>query len=177
MWIFHPDGFCSVVIDRQQPGNLLCRGRVKGDLERLFPEFKSEVKVTPANDYRFRISVPRTYVAQKMREAVEFIDYDNFKHACPPDRQVPYLRVWNTMMDLQMDRVPYHVRRAAGNTIVGKKAKKGKRGRANRTIRADQVKSDADYYEWLAAQPVHQTYSDPDREEAEAFFAQQELWR
>ena len=37
MWIFHPDGFCSVVIDAEKPGNLLVRARVRADLERLFP--------------------------------------------------------------------------------------------------------------------------------------------
>jgi hypothetical protein len=171
VWIFHPDGFCSVVIDRQRPGNLHCRGRVKGDLEKLFPEFKKDVTVSPERDYRFRLSVPRTYVAQKMREAVEFIDYDNFKHACPPDRQSPYLRVWNVMFNLQDERAPRRRLPAVGAT------KKGKRGKKRRAIRIDEVQTDADYYEWLAAQPTTDTFSDPEREEAEAFFRQQELWR
>lgn len=168
MWIFHPDGFCSVVIDRERPDNLLCRGRVKGDLEKLFPEFKKDVTVSPERDYRFRVSVPRAYVAQKMREAVEFIDYDNFKHACPTDRQSPYLRVWNVMFDLQNQRAP-RLRVADARS----KPKRGKKA----TIRADQVQTDADYYEWLAGTTPVDTYSSPDREEAEAFFRQQELWR
>jgi len=112
-----------------------------------------------------------------MREAVEFIDYDNFKHACPPDRQAPYLRVWGAMMDLQLDRAPRAPRAPYYRSPAVGAAKKGKRGKKRRAIRIDQVQTDADYYEWLAAQPTTDTFSDPEREEAEAFFRQQELWR
>lgn len=104
MWIFHPLGFASVVTDRQNPANLLARGRVRGDLERLFPEFKKAITVSPTRDYRFRVSVPREVVADRLAELAEFIDYDNFKDACPDGRHMPYLRVWTVMHELQQDR-------------------------------------------------------------------------
>jgi len=133
MWLFHPDGFCSIVVDAQRPGNLLVRGRVKGDLERLFPGFR--VEVTPNHDYRFRISVPREHVADRVAEAIEAIDYPNFKHECAADRQAPYLRVWSVMHELQLARAP-----------------KQRRAKPRRRLQARDVYTDADYYEWFAQQ-------------------------
>ncbi len=158
MWIFHPLGFASIVADRQNPANLLARGRVRGDLERLFPGCR--VTVSPERDYRFRASVPREAVADRLAELAEVIDYDNFKDACPDDRHLPYLRVWSVMNSLQQDRAPV-ARRPA---VISKKAK---RRRKRVGLLPENVKTDADYYEWLTAQP--RTYSDPDREEAETF--------
>jgi len=111
MWLFHPLGFCSVVIDRQRPGRLLCRARVKGDLERLFPKNEERVTTSTDRDYRFRVSVPKEAVAARLAELAQLINYDNFKEACPADRHAPYLRVWNVMYDLQLDRAPRRRRR------------------------------------------------------------------
>lgn len=101
MWIFHPLGFASVVINRQVPGELLCRSRVRVTVARLFPDHAGRIRRTPGSDYLFRVSVPRSEVAARVAEMVEAIDYGNFKDACPRDRHDPYLRVWTAMYQLQ----------------------------------------------------------------------------
>ena len=105
MWLFHPLGFASIVEDLEAPGNLLVRGRVAGDLERLFPGH-GRPQVTPDRDYRYRMSLPRELVAERLAElALDEIDYPNFKDACPDDRHLPYLRVWTAMHELQQERI------------------------------------------------------------------------
>lgn len=115
MWIFHPLGFASVVEDEDHPWLLLCRARVKGDLERLFPGCK--VKVTPASDYRFRTELLRDEAAARIAELVLEVDYPNFKNACPKDRHLPYLDVWTTMYRLQGQRAPRQAYRPSTLTV------------------------------------------------------------
>ncbi len=113
MWIFHPLGFASVVADFDNISNLLVRGRFKGDLEKLFPGYK--VETTPQRDYRFRISIPREAVALRYTELMAGITYDNFKDACPKDRQETYMTVWHTMWSAAMQklRIPKKKKKSA----------------------------------------------------------------
>lgn len=104
MWIFSRVGFVSVVEDRQTPGNLLVRGRVRADVAKLFPGYP--VETTPGRDYRFRTSVPRAAVASIVAEQVRGIDYDNFKNSTPQDRHAPYMDVWEVMYRMQVRRMP-----------------------------------------------------------------------
>ena len=109
MWIFHPKGFCSIVVDQEYPGYMLCRGRVKGDLEQLFPDYAHRVKMTPRKDYRYRVSIPLGVVITRIAELVVCIDYPNFKNACDPldkPRHHAYTAVWWNMFRLQMTRRP-----------------------------------------------------------------------
>ena len=104
MWLFAPNGFVSIVEDKENPECLLVRGRVKGDIEALFPG--AEVTMTPQRDYRFRASLPRGLVASVVAGHVESINYDNFKNSTAPDRHNPYLEIWGTMYRLQETRRP-----------------------------------------------------------------------
>lgn len=102
MWIFTPNGYLSVVGDRDTPGHLLVRSRFKGDIEAHFP--RALVSETPAADYRYRASVPVLDVEQAMVDAVHKAQrYDNFKKACPHDRQAPYLSCW-AVLSREQDR-------------------------------------------------------------------------
>ena len=109
MWLFHPLGFCSIVAHAGDPHSLLARGRISGDLERLFPGFK--IQATPRRDYRYRTVVPRGAVARRVAEMVVAIDYPNFKDAAPRDRHDAYLNVWTTMYYEQVRRAPKARRR------------------------------------------------------------------
>ena len=102
MWMFAKDGFVSIVEDREAPGMLLVRGRVRGDIEALFPGAK--VEATPKRDYLYRTSLPREAVAVRVAEMVALIDYDNFKNSTALDRHAPYMNVWTTMYGLQQQR-------------------------------------------------------------------------
>ena len=103
MWIFLSNSFISVVAVRDVPGELLVRGRVKGDIERVFKD--ARVKTTPAADYRFRAWIPAPEVAKVIAEKISSIGYDNFKSSvAEQDRHDAYLRVWTTMNILQSTR-------------------------------------------------------------------------
>lgn len=110
MWLFHPKGFVSIVADDSNNDKLLVRGRVKGDIEAIFPGAK--VSVTPKYDYRFRASVDRWVVAARVAELAAEINYGNFKNAAPRNRHNTYLDIWTSMMKLQMQRISRVVRKA-----------------------------------------------------------------
>jgi len=104
MWLFHPKGFVSIVADSTDTNRLLVRGRVKGDIEALFPAAK--VTVTPDRDYRFRASIERWEVAARAAELIGDISYPNFKDAAPANRHRTYMDVWTAMWKLQFNRIP-----------------------------------------------------------------------
>ena len=96
MWIFLPDAFLSVVAHRDKPGHMMVRSRFPDDLKRRFPGVK--VEVTPAADYRYRVTVPWDKVAEVLLDAVESIDYPNFKGSVQEDfRHDAYLGVWDVL--------------------------------------------------------------------------------
>lgn len=110
MWIFLNDAFISIV----QPQNsgavdparyLMVRGRIPGDLERLFPGRK--VFQDKGTDYRFRCFVKRGDVAALIAEEVTKISYTNFKDSVPEKaRHDCYLGVWSVMHREQENRRP-----------------------------------------------------------------------
>ena len=99
MWLFMREGFLSIVQDKDDPDMLLVRGRVRGDIEKYFPD--AEVKETPDNDYLFRAFIPRMRVAGEIAVAVNAISYTNYKASVPRNRQLWYGRIWGVMIDLQ----------------------------------------------------------------------------
>ena len=113
MWIFLNNAFLSVV-DPKAPysggkgpvsRDLLVRARLKGDIEAVFPTAK--VQETPDRDYRFRALLPREVVAEAMLDAVNDLDYGNFKGSVPEKaRHDAYAGVWGVMHREQERRAP-----------------------------------------------------------------------
>jgi hypothetical protein len=103
MWIFTSDSFLSVVAHRHDPGMLLVRARVAGDIGRVFPGvIETE---TPTADYRYRATIPRKTVAAVLAEQVASISYPNFKSSIKEaDRHDACMDVWSVMHRLQTDR-------------------------------------------------------------------------
>jgi hypothetical protein len=102
MWIFLSDAMLSIVAKPgdAEAGTLTVRGRVKGDIERVFPDAK--VVEGAGTDYRFRASIPREQVAKAMHDQVMALDYSNFKGAVKDRaRHDAYLRCWSAMHALQ----------------------------------------------------------------------------
>lgn len=96
MWIFLNDSFLSIVATQNNARNLMVRARVKGDIERVFPEAK--VRRTPDGDYHYRASIPVSLVAAALSAEVRKITYTNFKGSVPSlSRHDAYLDVWNVM--------------------------------------------------------------------------------
>jgi hypothetical protein len=104
MWIFLSNAMLSIVQDRSDADRLLVRARVKGDIEAIFAGY--EPMETPTADYRFRASIPRRIVAERVKAELEVIDYDNFKNSVPDHaRHMAYMEVWSAMHDEQERRL------------------------------------------------------------------------
>ncbi len=110
MWLFTTSGFYSIV---EKPwdrlaGTLTVRARVAADLDRLRSGILPALGPTvhdPAADYRFRAQAPREAVALAVAQAVQDLDYDNFKSAVGKvqghARAGVYHEVWASALKLQ----------------------------------------------------------------------------
>lgn len=96
MWIFTNRG-CFSIVESKEPGNMLVRSRIKGDIERVFPGYK--VLVNAGTDYKYRALVPRDVVAEVLLKEFEEINYPNFKNSCDKKRASIYGRVWGALYD------------------------------------------------------------------------------
>lgn len=101
MWICLNDAFLSIVTAPQRSSCLLVRARVKGHIERVFPE--ARVLRTSNRDYLYRAFVPRTEVGRAISKALREIAYGNFKDSVEdPALHRAYGDFWHTMMRLQV---------------------------------------------------------------------------
>lgn len=123
MWIASTTGFLSAVQHRDDPRLLVVRARVKADLEplRAFVDRAEgappEVLSYQFSDYPWRVIAHRALVAAFVAEAVQAIDYGNYKDAVAERQGKPraavYGRVWGAMLDLERldpDRRPLPTR-------------------------------------------------------------------
>lgn len=105
MWIMLKDSFLSIV---QKPGDidtLTVRARVKGHIERVFPNAK--VTAGGGTDYAYRAKIDRQLVARTMAEKVMGVTYSNFKSAVPEDHlHDAYMGVWSVMNRHQQRMAP-----------------------------------------------------------------------
>ena len=100
MWIFMNDSMLSIVRHKHQPGTMLVRARLTGDIERVFPS--AQVVEGAGTDYRFRAALPEAKVAEAISRRLLDIDYYNFKNSVhEPKRHNAYFKVWDAMYQLQ----------------------------------------------------------------------------
>ena len=102
MWVFLNNSFLSIVENRNNKDELLVRSRIKGDIEKVFPD--SDVFEMENSDYKYRSYIKKTNVSNKLKNIVEGITYDNFKNSIPSDqskRHNSYLNVWTELRKLQ----------------------------------------------------------------------------
>ena len=102
MWIILNKTFMSIVENRHNKNELLVRSRVKGDIEKIFPD--AEVIENNDADYLFRAFLPRGQVSEAIKKEVDMIDYGNFKDSVPKSdikRLNSYMNVWNNLRHLQ----------------------------------------------------------------------------
>jgi len=96
MWVFTNRGFVSIVENRGDPKTMVVRSRFAGHIKNLFP--KAKVLKTPQADYLYRAFIPRPLVVDKLSEAIEEIDYPNFKNSIGDDRyHDACMDVWSTL--------------------------------------------------------------------------------
>jgi hypothetical protein len=105
MWVFLNNAMISAVKHREEPGKLMVRARLRGDLEAVFPDLADKVKETPNADYRYRIVVSRAQMQLAMTEALDGIDYPDFKGSVPNHfRHETYYGVWSVMHRAQHEQ-------------------------------------------------------------------------
>lgn len=125
MWIILNNAFLSVVSPTPDSPDLAVRARVKGDIERVFPDAK--VVSIAGRDYAFRAFIKREDVAAAIASSVARIDYGNFKGSVKEhDRHEAYYEIWGAMAQFQEDRghgYPYHTT-ATGNAPKRRNAPK-----------------------------------------------------
>ena len=96
MWIFKNDSFLSIVQDKDDHARLLVRSRIQGDIEQAIPD--AEVFEDAKADYRYRAFVSREALKRAMCDAVDQIDYLNFKGSVKETkRHNAYMSVWSAM--------------------------------------------------------------------------------
>ena len=112
MWIASKIGFFSIVAHRDQPGTVMIRARIKGDLENLLAALwdledpQPPIVDTPQADYRFRIIVSQPHAVSLVSRLAASIDYSNLKEtvADQPDQRdkLPaYSSLWGNLRRLQ----------------------------------------------------------------------------
>ena len=102
MWIFLSNSMLSIVEKSgdAKAGTLTVRGRIKGDIEKVFPD--ATVTEGAGTDYRFRASIPREQVAQALHDQVMALDYSNFKSTVKDrQRHDAYMACWSAMYGFQ----------------------------------------------------------------------------
>ena len=102
MWIILNKSFLSIVKNRNNENELLVRARVKGDIEKVFPEAKTFEDIKA--DYKYRSYINRKEVASAISEELININYDNFKSSVSKDdnlRSHAYIDVWRVLNKIQ----------------------------------------------------------------------------
>ena len=103
MWVFMRDSFLSIVEHATEPKLLNVYARIRGDIEKVFPE--ADVIEAVEGDYRFRTSLPRERVTQAVSLRMSKIDYPVFGDVLSDkERGDAYLQVWSQMYDEQQRR-------------------------------------------------------------------------
>ena len=100
MWIQFNNAFLSIVENRDNKLELLVRARVKGDIEKIFPE--ADVFEDDNADYKYRALISKAKVAARMMLKMTEINYDNFKNSVTEiTRKNAYSNVWVDLRKLQ----------------------------------------------------------------------------
>ena len=100
MWIQFNNAFLSIVENRDNKLELLVRARVKGDIEKIFPE--ADVFEDDNADYKYRALISKAKVAARMMLKITEINYDNFKNSVKETkRKNAYSNVWVELRKLQ----------------------------------------------------------------------------
>ena len=100
MWIQFNNAFLSIVENRNNKLELLVRARIKGDIEKIFPE--ADVFEDDGADYKYRAFISKAKVAARMMLKMTEINYDNFKNSVKEiERKNAYSNVWVELRKLQ----------------------------------------------------------------------------
>ena len=100
MWLFTQRGFFSIVQHKGNPAVFVVKARVKGDIEKYWPE--AAIERNEFFDYLYRTNLPREQVEPVIAKIVSDINYDSFKGSLEDkNRYSWYVRVWEVLCMMQ----------------------------------------------------------------------------
>jgi hypothetical protein len=110
MWVFTKHGFLSAVEHRDKPDTLIIRCRVRADLNNMREFYFRKMSKTEFNesaDYPYRATISKKDFAKGMTRVIKDLTYDNFKDEVKYEQGAAraniYMRVWSTLIDLEID--------------------------------------------------------------------------
>ena len=68
MWLYTHKGFLSIVQDFRDENHVVVRGKYHEDIQAYFPD--APVKIDTGIDYKFRASLPKDQVADRLQRYV-----------------------------------------------------------------------------------------------------------
>src|SRR4051812_4990568 len=108
MWIFTTTAFVSVVADPGRRRGLVCRARVRGDLDALRQQYLPELSPTECSsttDYPYRGRCSKAEFARALTKVICSLEHVNFKSEVARvqgiDRAHLYADVWAVMHDAE----------------------------------------------------------------------------
>lgn len=105
MWLFTSRSFISIVQHRDNPDMLIVRGRVAGDVARFLGFVPEAEMIDLTADYRYRITVARHIVADRLLKATQEITYPNFKDSIKATwRKSAAMAIWSVMARVQREQ-------------------------------------------------------------------------
>lgn len=100
MWLFSQRGFFSIVQHKENPDFLVVKARVKGDIEKYWPD--AVIERNEDFDYLYRANIARHAVEPVILKMVEDIDYASFKSSLEDKRRYSwYVNLWETLCMMQ----------------------------------------------------------------------------
>ena len=112
MWLITNFGFFSVVEKQedQGKGTLTIRARSKKDLENLKKKYlpaMGNIRTDERADYRYRATSPREDIVKAFAQAIQDINYSNFKDEVSKKQGYPranvYGWVWDSLYTIQTE--------------------------------------------------------------------------
>lgn len=84
MWLCFNNAFVSAVADRNDPGRLMVRARRREHLANLFGD-EADIVENAGSDYKYRVFVDRSVLADIINKTLMNLKYDNFKNSVEDD--------------------------------------------------------------------------------------------
>jgi hypothetical protein len=101
MWLFSQRGFYSIVQHKDHPDTFVVKARIKGDIEKYWPD--AVIERNEAYDYLYRTSLPRDKVIPVITKIVSDINYSSYKGTLEDSerRREHYVNVWDILVNMQ----------------------------------------------------------------------------
>lgn len=100
MWLFSQRGFFSIVQHRDKPHILIVKARMRGDIEKYWPD--AVIERNEDFDYLYRTELYRHQVEPVILKMVQDVNYASFKGSLEDKRRyIWHVQVWEILCLMQ----------------------------------------------------------------------------